>query len=208
MFLHNYLLGARISEIRGLCWKDVIEEKSEIHFKTNYTTAQQFELNENGEIVAIGTKSEYTSLKSNSSDRIIGIDEELLKILRFHKVLQQNFAKRSKVRFSEKDPVFTGKKYAPLGKNTTNSRVKKVMKDLQIKDWEELTSHCLRKSFCCAGILNDVPIEYMSKMLGHSSVKVTEQYYLEFNQNKLDEFSKQANVNRTNALKNCLQINL
>lgn len=90
-----------------------------------------------------------------------------MKILKIHKFLQQQFAERKKVEFKETDPVFTGRWYKQLGKNTTNDRVKRIMKDLEIKDWNEITSHCLRKSFCCAGILNDVPVEYMAKLMGH-----------------------------------------
>ena len=77
-----------------------------------------------------------------------------------------------------------------------------MVKELQIKNWEEISSHCLRKSFCCAGIYNGVPLEYMSKILGHNSSKVTELYYLEYKQDKIDKYEIQTNTNRVTALNN------
>ena len=201
--LTQLLTGARLSEIRGLRWCNIDEVKCEIHIEENYTTSQQYELNEKGHIEAQGTKSDYTTVKSKSSDRIIKIEEEFMDILKKHKEVEQEKAYRQGVPFKETDPVFTGRESGKqLGKNTTNERVKKVVADLKIKDWEEITSHCLRKSFCCAGILNGVPLEYMSKILGHSSTKVTEAYYLEYKQEKINDYAEQTNMNRLAALHN------
>lgn len=172
--LTQLLTGARVSEIRGLTWQDIDEDKCEITFSNNYLTTQQYEVDDQGNIQAQGTKSEYTTLKSSSSYRTIKIDKDFMKILKIHKEFQKAKADKKNMEFSKSDPVFTGRWYPkPLGKNTTNDRVEKVMEDLKIKDWEEITSHCLRKSFCCAGILNDVPVEYMAQLLGHSDPKVT-----------------------------------
>ena len=172
--LTQIITGARVSEIRGLIWKDIDEDKCEISFSNNYQTIQQYDIDEQGHIQAQGTKSDYSTLKSSSSYRIIKVDEDFMKILKIHKKLQMQKAEKTNIPFKETAPVFTGRWYGKqLGKNTTNDRVKEVMQELKIKDWEEITSHCLRKSFCCAGLLNDVPVEYMAKLLGHSDPKVT-----------------------------------
>lgn len=194
--------GARVSEIRGLCWKDVIWNKGKIHISNNYVTTQQYEFDKEGHIQAQGTKSCYTTVKSKSSDREIEVGKEIMKVLMVHKEHQKHFAKRQQIEFKETDPVFTGRWYKQLGKNTTNERIQRMVKELQIKNWEEISSHCLRKSFCCAGIYNGVPLEYMSKILGHNSSKVTELYYLEYKQDKIDEYAIQTNTNRVTALNN------
>ena len=124
-----------------------------------------------------------------------------MQILKLHKFLQKQIAERKGIEFKETDPVFTGRWYGKqLGKNTTNERIKRIVEDLKIKNWEEISSHCLRKSFCCAGILNDVPLEYMSQLMGHSSTKVTEEYYSEYKQEKINSYAKQTNKNRVIAL--------
>ncbi len=172
--LTQLLTGARVSEIRGLCWCDIDEEKGEISFEHNYITTPEYDIDEQGHIKANGMKSDYTTLKSTSSERKIKIDDDFMKILKVHKELEKQKADRQKVKFKETHPVFTGRwSGKQLGKNTTNDRVKYIMADLKIKDWQEITSHCLRKSFCCAGLLNDVPLEYMAQLLGHSDPKVT-----------------------------------
>lgn len=199
--LIQILTGGRISEIRGLRWKDIDEDECMIHFSKNYVTTKQYELDKQGHLVAKGRKSEYSTLKSENSNREIKIDKDFMKILLIHKHLQMNYAEKHYAEFSDNDPVFTGRWYPrQLGKNTTNERIQRVVKELNIKNWEEISSHCLRKSFCCAGLLNDVPLEYMSKLMGHSSVKVTEEYYAEFKQSKINSYAEKTNQNRLNAL--------
>lgn len=183
-----------------MIWEDIDFDKCEIHFSNNYITTDEFELDENGHIKKEGTTSDYSTLKSSSSCRTIKLDEETMEILKKHKDNQKEFAKKQNVVFSEKDPVFTGRWYKQLGKNTTNDRVKRVMEDLGIKDWKDITSHCLRKTFCCEGLQNDVPLEYMSRLMGHSTTRVTEQYYAEFKQEKVNEYAKQTNRNRVKAI--------
>ena len=195
-----------MSEIRGLVWEDIDEDKCEITFSRNYLTTKKYDVDEKGHIKAKGTKSDYSTLKSSSSYRTIKIDEDFMKILKIHKTLQMQKASKSNKTFKRSDPVFTGRWYGkPLGRNTTNDRVEDVMQELKIKDWEEITSHSLRKSFCCAGLLNDVPVEYMSKLLGHNSVNVTMSFYAELKQEKINDYAEKTNTNRLTALQNIIK---
>lgn len=196
------ILGARVSEIRGLCWENIIEKECKVHISKNYVTTQKYKLDKEGHIQPQGTQSNYTTVKSKSSDRKIEVGKEIMHVLMIHKEYQKELAKRNHIEFKETDPVFTGRFYKQLGKNTTNERIQRITKELQIKDWEAISSHCLRKSFCCAGIYNGVPLEYMSKILGHNSTKVTELYYLEYKQEKIDEYAIKTNCNRVIALNN------
>lgn len=46
-------------------------------------------------------------------------------------------AKRLGIEFKETDPMFTTSTYKQLGRNDTNDRLKQVIKELQIDNWEE-----------------------------------------------------------------------
>ena len=109
-------------------------------------------------------------------------------------------AKRLGIEFKETDPMFTTSTYKQLGRNDTNDRLKQVTKELQIDHWEEITSHCLRHGFCYMGLLNDVPLEYMSILLRHEDIKVTRDWYAEFSKDQIRKFGNKVNENRTKEL--------
>lgn len=176
--------GARVSEIRGLTWEDIIEKENIIKFSQSYNSVKQFKYQDN-QIVSLGRKRRYSTLKSENSYREIEIPEEYMKLLMFHKQRQKELAKKLGKIFRETDAVFTTNTYTPLGRNDTNDRVKKVAEDLKIENWEEITSHCLRHSFCYTGLLNDIPLEYMQILLGHSDISVTRKWYAHFDKKKL-----------------------
>ena len=65
----------------------------------------------------------------------------------------------------------------------------------------EITSHCLRHGFCYAGLLNDVPLEYMQLLLGHANISVTREWYAHFDKSKINYYAKKVNTNRMIKLK-------
>lgn len=198
--LTQLMTGGRVSEIRGLVWEDINEEENEISFSHNYCSVKQFALDKNNHIISKGRKRRYSSLKSSSSYRTIKVDEGFMKILKIHKEIQKQLAKSLNKEFKETDPVFTTKTYNALGRSDTNDRVKKIVKDLNLENWQEITSHCLRHSFCYAGLLNDVPLEYMQILLGHSDISVTREWYAHFDKAKVDEYATKVNANRNGIL--------
>lgn len=195
------ITGARISEINGLRWTDINEKECEIKFTNSYSSIKQYKLDENNHIVNLGRKRRYSTLKSKNSERSIKISEEEMRVLVLHKILQQKLAQKLNKEFKETDPVFTTSTYTQLGRDDVNEKVKKVVKDLKIENWKSITSHCLRHSFCYSGLLNDVPLEYMQILLGHSSISVTREWYAHFDKKKVDDYSLKVNQNRTNAVK-------
>ncbi len=199
--LAQLMTGGRAAEIRGFIWTDIDEKECEVKFSNSYSSVKQFKLDENNHIISLGRKRRYSSLKSSSSDRSIKVSKEFMAILMLHKEMQKALAKRLGITFKETDPVFTTSTYTPYGRNDTNDRVKKVMKDLKIDNWDQITSHCLRHGFCYAGLLNDVPLEYMQILLGHSNIAVTREWYAHFDKSKINSYAKKVNVNRTNILK-------
>ena len=129
-------------------------------------------------------------------------------ILVKHKEYQKSLAKKNHKTFEEDDYVFTTKSYMPYGRNTLNERVKETVKSLKIDNWEHITSHCLRHSFCYAGLLNDVPLEYMQILMGHSSPVVTKEIYAHFDDLKISNYAKKVNTNRIRALYKLKQNNI
>jgi len=65
---------------------------------------------------------------------------------------------------------------------------------LLYKTWELLkkhTTHTARKTFASTVLLyNDVPIEIVSQLLGHSSITITEDSYCKVVQKKVSEQMK------------------
>jgi len=65
------------------------------------------------------------------------------------------------------------------------------------KTWELLkkhTTHTARKTFASTVLLfNDVPMEIVSKLLGHSSITITEAYYGKVVKKKVSEEMRRLN---------------
>ena len=45
------------------------------------------------------------------------------------------------------------------------------MNKLKITDYKELTTHCLRHTYCSLGVMAGVPVEEMRKVLGHKNIR-------------------------------------
>lgn len=193
--LTQLMTGARVGEIRGLIWSNIHFDDCEIQFENSYDSVKQYKY-ENGKIISLGRKRRYSTLKSGASYRTIKIDKDFMKVLEIHKALQEELAQKLKKPFSENIAVFTTKTYTPLGRNVTNDIIKSIVKELEIKNWDKITSHCLRHGFCYEGLLNDVPLEYMQLLLGHSNIAVTRKWYAHFNKSKINSYAQKVNENR------------
>lgn len=78
------------------------------------------------------------------------------------------------------------KKYEGLGKNgallpvpsntTCNKYIKKIMNECSIFREKPITFHWARHSFATLMLTEDIPIESISKMLGHKHIHTTEIY--------------------------------
>lgn len=193
--LMQFFTGARCSEVRGLTWDNLDIEEESIKFNKEYNSVKEFKY-ENNEIISIGRKNKYTELKTSASYRTLKLPTEFINVLKIHKLLQQQLAEKLHIKFNAEDPMFTTNKYTQVGRNDTNDRVKKMVKDLQIEDWQEITSHCLRHGFCYAGLLNDVPLEYMQLLLGHEDISVTRDWYAHFDDRKIKSNAIKVNATR------------
>ena len=65
-----------------------------------------------------------------------------------------------------------------------NSYLKEIAAIVGIK--KRISHHMARKTFASTVLLcNDVPMEIVSEILGHSSFKITQEYYGKIAQNKI-----------------------
>lgn len=197
--LTQFYTGSRVSEIRGLRWNDLLVEECAVNFDENFLSVKEFKW-EDGKIKSLGRKRQYTELKTEASYRPVPIPKEFLKILLIHKQVQQALAKKLGIEFKETDPMFTTSTYKQLGRNDTNDRLKQVVEELKIENWEEITSHCLRHGFCYMGLLNDVPLDYMSILLGHENIQVTKSWYAQYDKERIRKYANVVNATRLNAL--------
>ncbi|EAR16638.1 putative transposase [Robiginitalea biformata HTCC2501] len=70
-----------------------------------------------------------------------------------------------------------------------NSNLKEIAAILGIK--KRITHHTARKTFASTVLLNnDVPMEIVSELLCHSSIKITQEYYGKIVQRRISEETK------------------
>lgn len=91
-----------------------------------------------------------------------------------------------KDRYVESDYVFPVKEHGgPIGVGNFESNFRKYIERAGLN--EDYSPHCLRNNFAKRCLMNGMDIYTLSKILGHSSVTVTEQAYLDIND---DDMSK------------------
>ena len=92
-----------------------------------------------------------------------------------------------KDRYVESDFLFPVKEHGgSIGVGNFENNFKKYIKRSDLN--EEYTPHCLRNNFAKRCLMNGMDVFTLSKILGHSSVEVTEKAYLDLND---DDISKQ-----------------
>ncbi|REC66599.1 site-specific integrase [Epilithonimonas hispanica] len=73
-----------------------------------------------------------------------------------------------------------------ISNQSFNRLLKEIASTLEIS--KNLTHHTARKTFASTVLLNnDIPIEVVSKLLGHSNISTTQEYYAELMPEKLSE---------------------
>lgn len=169
------LTGMRSSEMAGITWKDIDFVKCTVRINKGYKRVKKVEII-NNEIKTSYYKN-FENAKTKSSYRTIGLGKEYVEFLKLHKEEQKELAKKNNKEFKETDWVFTTKTYNAYLSDYTGDKMRKIMNTLKIKNYDKITPHCLRHTFCSMAIKNNVDIKQVQTMLGHSSVGVTLDWY-------------------------------
>lgn len=120
----------------------------------------------NNESIAIGNKIFKTKSRKK---RILPINEQAIALITANKKRQNETGnKKSEFVFAQRN----GKKYQV---NTISKTLKRTIRALGLP--EELHWHSLRATAATRWVSKRVPIYTVSKLLGHSDVKVTSRYY-------------------------------
>lgn len=161
--------GVRVSEMTGVTWNNIDFEKGIVQIEKTYVETKKY-VKKDDKITKTRVK-EFKDVKSKDSYRTIGINGELLYILKQHKEEQKLLAKKCNKTFKETDWVFTTKNYTGNLADYVGDKFKGIMNKLKITDYKELTTHCLRHTYCSLGVMAGVPVEEMRKVLGHTNVR-------------------------------------
>jgi integrase len=154
------LSGLRRGEVAGLTWDDVNFDECIITVKKQRT--------------AIGEGDKRSRLKTSSSFGSIRVSNALISILKRHKVIQTEYRKLLGDAYNNTGFVYCESNGSIINPSNISKRFLAV---LEKHGFEHIRFHDLRHSFCTNLIRLGVPINTVSKMMGHSSVSITLEIY-------------------------------
>lgn len=161
--------GLRISEALALRWSDIEGNQLKVERQTSRDDNNNLEL---------------TSLKNTSSYRTIGLNDSILKELRKFKV-KQNELILGDVSFQQNSDQIIFQNY--LGNYLTPSTIRDCIKDYCRKaDVEYKGTHGFRHTHAVLLLEAGASLVFVSKRLGHKSIKTTADTYLSITQ-KIEE---------------------
>ena len=147
--------GVRVAELLGLTWDNINLKTGRISIEKSW----DYKL-----------KSGFKSLKNDSSERVIFIDEEMIAILKKYKEFQEEYSEENLL-----NNVFYHKIYGVPTPENFNKHIKKFCVDNEIEPI--ISIHGLRHTFASALLYKGVSVFKVSKILGHKNVSVTQSVY-------------------------------
>lgn len=179
LFLGGFY-GLRRSEIIGLRWKDIDFERKTLSIRNT------------GILAIINGKEQLVfqeKTKTKSSERKLPISNELFKLLKLQKSIQE---KREEL-FGSSELVITNELNKSFRPDFITRNFKKIIKNYNENNTIKLPIlrfHDLRHT--CAFLLYEAntDIKTIQYWLGHSSIRITLDIYTEFSKKKLDAAKK------------------
>lgn len=77
--------------------------------------------------------------------------------------------------------------------------------NLKIKNYEEITVHSLRHTYCSRGIRNGVSLKELQGLLGHENISVTAYWYAHLNTEDIVNASNKVNQGVDNQLEDYIK---
>ena len=158
--------GARIAEICALTYDDIQGDQLMI----NKSLAEIYPPKTEGEKAKAYV--EISSTKTKASIRSIPLDEMTLAEIRRHKMWHMREMLKNNYRTNQIFTTSTGELYF---KSSTRKALKRLCNKVKVepKSW-----HTFRHTFGTKLAAAGVPIQTVSKLMGHSDISVTAQYYI------------------------------
>ena len=157
------LTGLRIAEVCGLRWSDIDFEKKVIHVKRNRLYTKEFGIYEKAPKTATSLR-DVPMPDALISDLIIYMDWFRLADERFDERLDEYYLAVNVYRL----PVFP---------HSVGQYLKRYEQEWKMK---KVTCHGLRHTYCSLLLAQNVPIQTVSKYMGHSDSTVTLKVYSHF----------------------------
>lgn len=154
----SLLTGARTEELRALSWSYV-----------DLDTDPPF-------IMVWRSVRAGGDTKTKKSRRTLKLPQRCVDVLRDHQAQQEDIRQAAGIRWQDNDPVFPSRAGTPVDASHVRRAFRKVVAAAGL-DPHEWTPRELRHSF--VSLLSDaeVPIEQISRLVGHSSTTTTETIY-------------------------------
>lgn len=160
--------GARVAELLALKYSDFRED----HLIINKALAEIDPVRDPDQEERDKVRAEIITTKSQTSDRTIPIDEELLQALEDHKSWHISEMKNKGY---ESEFVFTTSSGSLYYKSTVRTAFKRLCKSIGIAP---RGFHTFRHTFGTRLAAAGVPIQTVSALMGHSDISVTAKYYI------------------------------
>jgi integrase len=151
--------GVRRGEALGLRWEDVDLKKGVVSIR------QQLQRID-GELKA-------TDVKTEKSRRSINLSKSMVQELKAHKAAQAEERLNAEV-WQESDYVFTSNVGTPLDPRNVAKRFSSACHKARIGKWHP---HELRHTAASLMLANGVPLQVVSDILGHASIRITSDVY-------------------------------
>lgn len=154
-------LGARRGEVCGLEWNDIDWENHRIHIQRNSLYLPKIGMYED-------------TLKTDSSNRIIGLPTKLCDMLLVHRDNQNKEKNRLGDVWHESGKIFTQYDGKPIH---PSSITKWLTKFCNKNDLPHISPHMLRHTSATLLLMQGIPLKAVSKRLGHSLASTTSDIY-------------------------------
>jgi integrase len=160
LFVLMLTLGLRRGEALGLSWAD-------LDLDQRFLVVRQAVKYEKGKVV-VG------DVKTPTSRRSVNIPEQLVKVLKAHRAAQAGERLKAGELWVDSGLVFTTQVGGPLDPRNVGHYFDRVCEDAGLGHWHP---HELRHSAASLMLAAGVPLEVVSDVLGHASIRMTADVY-------------------------------
>lgn len=161
--------GCRIGELLALKYDDISVEEGQVSINKTLSEIEKSKDAEEGK-----TTFAITSTKTLSGIRSIPLNENVLKEYARHKKWHQAEMMKKGYRT---DFIFTSSSGNHYYKKNLERALKRLCNSDTVKI-EHKGWHCFRRTFGTKLASNGVPIQVLSKLMGHQNIEVTSKYYI------------------------------
>lgn len=168
--------GARRSEITGLEWEDINFKNKTINI--NKTTQW------------INNRLVEGNTKTDKSNRIVQITDTTIEALKEYKTYQKGLKQKLQNKWENSKKVFTTELGGDMNPDTPSKILKAVIKKNKL---EHINFHGLRHTSVSLLINSKIPVQVISKRVGHSSSVITQNIYSHVFQQSTDEATQKLN---------------